>query len=118
MKCDWCRRSLTESEPVHRVSVHYSFVWPDRRHRSIGYICAQCTKATIPVDLNPPIYRFCEAWHFAVQCSHCLRKVIHDTRRKIPKVVVCSEECRAATYLARARGRRKLGDKACESCGT
>ena len=114
MQCRWCGRSIKDAEAVHRVSMPYAFPWPDGPYPLIGYICTDCSAATSSSDSTLGL--FGTNWLDPIPCCHCKRPVIHDARRKLPKYVVCSEECQRAIYRALSFERRELGDRRCRVC--
>jgi hypothetical protein len=115
MRCRWCQRSIKEGETVHRVSMRYTFPWPDGPYPLIGYICPDCAKATSPLDLDPHV--FGTEWLDPIPCNHCGRPVVHDIRRKLPKYVVCSEECQRQVYKT-IKFKGSMDEKPCKLCGT
>ena len=106
MRCRWCHRSVKDSEAVHRVSMPYTFPWPDGSYPLVGYICTACAGSPV----------FGTDWLEAVSCSHCRRPVIHDKRRKLPKYVVCSEECQRAIYRRLNSSGREIPERLCKFC--
>jgi hypothetical protein len=105
--CCWRHVTLTDGEPVHRVSAGYGGI------NGVGGIplppvataCAACSLQRWPWKQWRPEHR----------CCHCGRPVTLDAARKLPMHVVCGAECRLAAHAAQAR--RKPSTLVCRSCG-
>jgi len=97
------------------VSMPYAFPWPDGPYPLIGYICTGCAGGLPSPAAAARV--FGTDWLDPLPCSRCGRPVIHDIRRKLPKYIVCSEECQRAVYKARNLAIRNTGKKPCRFCG-
>ncbi len=107
MICQHCRREVPEGEPSYRAS-DGDTNWSHRWRGYVGYLCTDCKDewARIQFRLN---------WSIPRDCENCGRPVYHDNRRRIPKRVVCSHQCRSAIYNHFSRPRAK--PRPCEICG-
>jgi hypothetical protein len=102
MQCKLCHREMAPADPIYRPSIGNT-TWRGIFGRMVAEVCAQCC-ATTPSARWPWInYK----WRKPEPCKTCGRPVICDTRRKIPKHVVCSNECRRAVYRASDAVRRR-----------
>jgi hypothetical protein len=93
MQCPRCHREMTSDEPVYRRvrGVH------------IREGCAGCSTDFPPA---PPGWSHAPQWRAPSPCKRCGRPVIQDLRRKPPKHVACSRECRLGTSRTRCAAPR------------
>lgn len=114
MQCKLCRREVQPADPIYRLSLG-STAWRGTFGGYIGEVCAECC-ATKPSARWPWInYK----WRAPEPCKKCGRPVICEARRKLPKHVACSKECRLAVFRAieAARRRRLVRPRSCVVCG-
>lgn len=112
MRCQNCRRELTDDEPVYRVAIGYNLVSRERWNgRSVGSLCAYCaTQSPDAVSFSD------QGWRAPEPCCHCGRPVILNGRRRVPHFIACGDRCRQAVRNA-AQWEILPGERACPICG-
>jgi hypothetical protein len=106
MKCEKCKRQLTESEPVYRL------YW--NVHSGMRMVCGMCEAQ---VSASSFLKR---TWHPSRPCCHCSRPVfLYQPIRKGLRYFVCGIECRQAVHNANYRRLhpRSHAKQRCQSCG-
>src|SRR6266536_3414486 len=101
MRCQVCKRELSNVEPVYRLCVGYSGTWYRDFGSSVGSICAKCEaeRFTHKYLWNDGVERLLrKRWLSAKPCSRCQRPVIVERHRRGVKCFVCGTECRQAMY--------------------
>jgi hypothetical protein len=114
MKCQKCARLFSDGEPSYRISAHSGVRWGDGHYGAVGLVCADCMAIITTINTGPRPLRDPKP------CRMCQRPVFHDLRRREPKYIVCSPECRSAVYdeyRASVRAARRP-PRPCEHCGT
>jgi hypothetical protein len=104
MQCERCHREMASSDPIYRVEASDPGAY-------VREACAGCCAKEWP---------WARWWRAPEPCKRCGRPVISDKRRKRPKHITCSHECRKAVYVAISRERRRRGwvkALACALCG-
>jgi len=104
MKCEKCKRQLTEDEPVYRLFINV-FV----RYQMVRGTCEAKKDQVIPRRWSPPR-----------PCCHCYRPVYLDRPlRKGLRYFVCGTVCRQAVQNANYRRMhpRSHVEQKCQSCG-
>ena len=102
MRCDNCLQAVPDGATAYRVHVGGG-------HRRA--VCGDCV---------PQFERYLtRSWCDPRPCRECGRPVVEDRRREPNRVFVCSDACREAAYLRRARELRawRRKETRCPVCG-
>jgi hypothetical protein len=107
MQCKLCRREMAPGDPIYRFWGGDS--WYPINGSCTAEVCAECC-ATKP-SADWPWIKPLGGWRLPKPCERCGRPVINAMRRKLPKHIVCSRECRLAVYGAIEAAKRRVSVK-------
>jgi hypothetical protein len=116
MKCEKCKRQLTEAEPVYRL------YWnPHIGMRMVCGICeAEVSASSVFSTSIGGLVSLKPKWRPSRPCCHCSRPVfLYQPIRKGLRNFVCGTECRQAVHNANYRRRhpRSRVEQQCLGCG-
>ena len=116
MRCGWCRRDLTDDEPIYKVPVAWGLKYSKTFGGCVGHVCSNCVK---PNKWGDVFANFDRWWSKPEPCARCGHPVIHDRNYRRPKYIACSPACRKSLHNAQARARRRkpTSKRACTVCG-